>query len=73
MKVVIGVRDVVRELIVDVDMSAEDFTQAVRHAITENQILELTDAQGAKVMVPGSAIGFTQIAADEPRRVGFAL
>lgn len=73
MKVVIGVRNVAHELIVDVNMSAEEFTQAVRHAIHDNHILELTDSQGDKILVPGQAIGFTQITADEPRRVGFHL
>lgn len=73
MKVTIGVRNVARELILDLDMSAEDFSASVKAALTHGDVLDLTDTQGQRVLVPADAIGFTQIGSEEPRRVGFAL
>lgn len=73
MKVLIAVRQVAREVVVDVDMSTEDFANAVKHAVANREILELTDNQGQKYLIPAEAIGFTQIVAEESRRVGFAL
>lgn len=73
MKVIIGVRNVAREVMVDVEMSAEDFSAAVKHAVAHGEVLDLTDSHGQNFLIPGSAIGFTQITAEEPRRVGFAL
>ena len=73
MKVTIGVRNVARELILDLDMTADDFAASLKAALTHGDILDLTDSQGQRILVPADAIGFTQIGSEEPRRVGFAL
>lgn len=73
MKVLIAVRNIAREVVVDIDMSADDFTNTVKHAVANREVLELSDTQGQKYLIPAEAIGFTQIVAEESRRVGFAL
>lgn len=73
MKVLIAVRQVAREVMVDVDMSEQDFAHAVKAAVADNAVLELSDTQGQKYLIPAGAIGYTQIIAEESRRVGFAL
>ncbi|WP_175956906.1 DUF3107 domain-containing protein [Schaalia sp. Marseille-Q2122] len=73
MKVTIGVRNVARELILDLDSTADDFAAQLTAALNQGTVLDLTDAQGQRVLIPADAIGFTQIGSEEPRRVGFAL
>lgn len=73
MKVTIGVRNVARELVFDLDMTADDFAAHLTTALNQGTILDLTDAHGQRVLIPATAIGFSQIGSEEPRRVGFAL
>lgn len=71
MKVIIGIQHVARELALDIDMTHEEFTQAVCTAVSTAECLQLTDTQGQHYVIPGRAIAFTQVVTEAPRRVGF--
>lgn len=73
MKVVIGVQHVARELVLDIEMSSEEFINAVKNASASESVLELTDAQGQQYIVPGKSIAYAQVTSNEPRRVGFTF
>ncbi|YAL84035.1 DUF3107 domain-containing protein [Dermacoccaceae bacterium W4C1] len=71
MEVKIGVRNVAREVVVDTVDSAEEVSRKVTEAMTGKEPLVLTDERGQKVIVPGEAIGYVDIAAEVRGRVGF--
>jgi hypothetical protein len=69
----IGVQGATRELVMDVSLTADDVSKAVSDALrkTEN-VLDLVDERGRRVLVPGDKIAFVEIGEPEVRRVGFA-
>lgn len=70
MDVTIGVQNLTREVVVETEESAEAVATAVKKALTGGP-LELTDARGRRVIIPGSAIGYVEIGSEEQRKVGF--
>ena len=70
MDVTIGVQHLPREVVVETDQSADAVATAVKKALTGGP-LELTDARGRRVIIPGSAIGYVEIGSEEQRKVGF--
>lgn len=73
MKVVIGIQNVTRELMMDVEMSPEEFTNTVTAAMNNDTHLQLTDSQGQQYIIPGKAIAYAQVTSTQPRRVGFTF
>jgi hypothetical protein len=66
----IGVQNLTREVVVETEESADAVATAVKKALTGGP-LELTDARGRRVIIPGSAIGYVEIGSEEQRKVGF--
>ncbi len=73
MHISIGVRDIARELSLDVALSEDELFDAVNAALSQGTPLTLDDTKGQRVLVPASSIGFVSVAPEEQRRVGFAL
>ncbi|MFT0846652.1 DUF3107 domain-containing protein [Actinomycetaceae bacterium L2_0104] len=73
MEINIGVRNVARELNLEIDMSAEDLDAAVAEALEGKTPLKLSDSSGRSVVIPSDAIGYVEVASVQPRRVGFGL
>ncbi|HWV78453.1 MAG TPA: DUF3107 domain-containing protein [Isoptericola sp.] len=71
MEITIGVQNLARELVVETDQTAEDVTAAVRGAIADGGLLELTDSRGRTILVPTATIGYVEVGATEQPRVGF--
>lgn len=77
MDITIGVKDVSRELTLEVDGEAKDVQKAVTDALAEQAkgntaaVLTLTDEKGRQVMVPAASLGYVEIGAQAPRPVGF--
>ncbi|MBW4096276.1 MAG: DUF3107 domain-containing protein [Acidobacteria bacterium] len=71
MEIKIGIQNIGREIVVDSSQTAEDVAKAVSEAISSGSELRLTDDKGRVVIVPGNAVGYVEMGADEPRRVGF--
>lgn len=76
MEIRIGVRNVTRELNLDVSENADQVVEAVNTALQQAEgdsgaALELTSQKGRRVIVPVAALGYVEIGEEEPRKVGF--
>lgn len=76
-EITIGVRNVARELNLEITTDGDAVVEAVSAALAkaaegeEGAILDISDGKGRRIVVPIEALGFVEIGADEPRRVGF--
>lgn len=73
MDVSIGIRNVARELTLELDATPADVTETVTAAISAGEALTLSDARGRTIVVPADALGYVIVGDGEERRVGFAL
>ena len=72
MDVRIGIRNVTRELTLEVSQSPEEIQQIVADAMTgEQPVLTLTDTKGRRVLVPTAHVGYIELGEPEARGVGF--
>ena len=71
MEVRIGVQNTSREVVIDVNESADFVTKAVNAALAKGEVLSLTDERGRTVVVPAASIAYIDFAASESRKVGF--
>ncbi|MEV0587368.1 DUF3107 domain-containing protein [Nonomuraea sp. NPDC050310] len=72
MEIKIGVLSVPREIVVEVDLSADQVEEELRMALaTDRGVFALTDVKGRRVIVPVASLGYIEIGEDEPRPVGF--
>ena len=72
MEVTIGVQNLPRELVIEVDSEqASRLTVDLSEALAKGGLLELRDTKGRTVVVPASAIGYVEVGSEEVRRVGF--
>jgi hypothetical protein len=71
MEVRIGVQNTSREVVIDVNESADQVTKAVNAALAKGEVLSLKDERGRTVVVPAASIAYIDIAASETRKVGF--
>lgn len=77
MEITIGVRDIARELSVEVSDDADDVATKVAETLAKaadgdgGAVLDLTDTKGNRLLVPAAQLAYVQLGASEPRRVGF--
>ncbi|WP_426763563.1 DUF3107 domain-containing protein [Pseudarthrobacter sp. 1G09] len=71
MEIKIGVQNVGREIVLESNQDAETVATVVGEAIKGGSELRLTDDKGRLIIVPGNALGYVEIGAEEVRRVGF--
>ena len=71
MEIKIGVQNVGREIVLESNQDAETVAKVVGEAIKGGGELRLTDDKGRLIIVPGKALGYVEIGAEEVRRVGF--
>lgn len=71
MEVKIGIQNIGREIVLESAQEADAVAKIVADAIANGTELRLTDEKGRLVIVPGSALGYVEIGAEEARRVGF--
>jgi hypothetical protein len=67
----IGVQNVGREIVLESTQDAEAVAKVVGQAINGGSELRLTDEKGRLIIVPGNALAYVEIGAEEVRRVGF--
>jgi hypothetical protein len=71
-EVKIGVQQVQRELVVEVNETAEAVEKLVGEALaSEGGMLSLTDTKGRKVVVPGIKVAYVEIGTGSAGQVGF--
>ncbi|BCW79365.1 DUF3107 domain-containing protein [Pseudarthrobacter sp. Fe7] len=71
MEIKIGVQNVGREIVLESTQDAETVAKVVGEAINEGSELRLKDDKGRLIIVPGNALAYVEIGAEEVRRVGF--
>jgi Protein of unknown function (DUF3107) len=67
----IGIQNVGREIVVESIETADAVADLVSRAMNGGAELRLTDSKGRMVIVPSNVLGYVEIGAEEPRRVGF--
>jgi hypothetical protein len=71
-EVKIGVQQAQRELVVEVDGSAEDIEKHISEALaTEGGVITLTDSKGRRIVVPGAKVAYVEIGTGVAGMVGF--
>ncbi|MDQ0677688.1 hypothetical protein QFZ30_001070 [Arthrobacter pascens] len=71
MEIKIGVQNIGREIVLESAQDADTVAKVVEDAITNGSELRLKDDKGRVIIVPGNALGYVEIGAEEARRVGF--
>ena len=71
MEIKIGVQNIGREIVLESNEDADSVAKIVADAITKGSELRLKDDKGRLIIVPGNALGYVEIGAEEARRVGF--
>ena len=71
MEIRIGVQNVAREIVLESAQPADEVRSAVDAAVSGSAPLELEDERGRRVVVPAGVLGYVEIGAEGPRRVGF--
>ena len=71
MEIKIGVKHLAREVVVELDQSPEQVTQAFRQAVAEHSVLAYTDTHGRQYLFPADAVAYIEIGQQNARPVGF--
>ena len=71
MEIKIGVQNIGREIVLESNEDADSVAKIVEDAITKGSEIRLMDDKGRLIIVPGNALGYVEIGAEEARRVGF--
>ena len=72
MEIKIGVQSASRELVLETSLTADELGGALADALKKPEnVLDLVDERGRRVLIPGNKIAFIEIGEPETRRVGF--
>ena len=72
MEVKIGVQQAQRELVLDVDESAQAIEKLVSEALaSETGVISLTDSKGRRLLVPAAKVAYVEIGTGVAGMVGF--
>lgn len=71
MEIKIGIQNIGREIVLESTQDADSLATVVEEAITKGTELRLKDDKGRIIIVPGNALGYVEIGAEEARKVGF--
>ncbi|GAA4905746.1 DUF3107 domain-containing protein [Tessaracoccus lubricantis] len=71
MEVKIGITDVAREVSIETISSSDEVVQALREAVDNSGLFELTDEKGRRVVIPAARVGYLDIGSASVRAVGF--
>lgn len=71
MEVRIGIQQAARELVIESPDTPDAVAKKVADALKNDTLLDLVDEKGHRVVVPAAKLAYVEIAAMEPRKVGF--
>jgi hypothetical protein len=71
LEIKIGIQNIGREIVLESAQDADTVATVVEEAITKGTELRLKDDKGRIIIVPGTALGYVEIGAEEARKVGF--
>ena len=71
MDIELGIQNVARPVNFSTDESADNVSQAIAQAVTDNATIDLTDDKGRRIIVPAQALGYAIIGSETKHAVGF--
>lgn len=71
MEIKVGIQHSPREIVLEVDLSADDLQKALTDATTKGATLVLDDVKGRRVLLPAAQVSYIEIGEPTARRVGF--
>jgi hypothetical protein len=71
MEIKIGIQNVVREVVVETNESADAIEKLVSDAITNGGVLNLNDGRGRRVVIPVSTLAYVDFGGGVQGHVGF--
>ena len=71
MKLTLNFRAAIAPLTLDVEVDTEQVLSDLRKAIEEDAVIDLTDKEGERVVIPANAIAYAVVPARTPSPVGF--
>ena len=71
LEIKIGVQHSPREIVLDVDQTADALEKALTDATTKGNTLVLEDVKGRRVLLPAAQIAYIEIGEPTARSVGF--
>lgn len=71
MEVKIGIQNIIRELIVETDESAEAVEKLIADAVGGEGVFTLKDSKGRTVIVPAAKLAYVEIGTGVTGHVGF--
>lgn len=69
----IGVENSPREVVIEVELTADEILEAVAQATATNTSFTVQDPKGRYVVVPGNKICYLEIGEPATRKVGFGV
>ena len=73
MNILIGLSASPREIALDIPLSEQELAQRLSEAVNQNTVLDLTDANGQRTLIPGRSIAYIHVSDQTERRVGFVI
>ena len=70
-EITIGVQNLTREIVLELEQTADEIAAAVAAALSGRPALELQDVRGRRIIVPTATIGYVEIGSEAKARVGF--
>ncbi len=71
MEIKIGIRNVTREVTIDVNLTIDQVVAAYTEAKATDSHLQLTDISGRQMLIAAASIGYIEFGQEHARPVGF--
>ena len=71
MEIKVGIQQVAREAILNIDTTIDEIIADFRAARAEDGLLTLRDTSGRQMMIPALSIGYIEFGQEHARPVGF--
>jgi len=71
MEIKIGIRNIAREVTLDIDMTIDEVVEAYNQASANDTLLRLTDTSGRQTMIRATAVGYIEFGKEHAHPVGF--
>lgn len=72
MEIKIGVTNINREISIESEITAAELTKKLKAAM-DGGLLEIDGANGRRLAIPASQIGYLDMGSEHPRPVGFSV
>ncbi len=71
MEIKIGVQHLSREIVLDVDKTADQISKTLAEALAKGDTIVLDDTKGRRLLIPADKLAYIEIGEPSTRHVGF--